>query len=145
MDEKIHVIKLSFFIRILNNNYTKEFAKTLLNLYKGVPQKNSIFRYALDNLDSKTSLNKYLTTQKLREYAELSLENTKQKFKNRFKYNECAITMRGLLWNLADNRILIEEMLEPLGIRFPDSDKLLLPYDLVLSDFRIQQYVVNKD
>ena len=126
-----------FYIRILNNNYTKEFAKTLLNLYKGVPQKNSIFRYALDNLDSKTSLNKYLTTQKLKEYAELSLENTKQKFKNRFKYDESAITMRGLLWNLADNRILIEEMLEPLGIRFPDSDKLLLPYDLVLNNFRI--------
>jgi hypothetical protein len=137
MDEKIHVIKLSFYIRILNNNYTKEFAKNLLNLYKGVPQKNSIFRYALDNLESKTSLNKYLTTQKLKEYAELSLENTKQKFKNRFKYDESAITMRGLLWNLADNRILIEEMLEPLGMRFPDSNKLLLPYDMVLSDTRI--------
>ena len=84
-----------------------------------------------------TSLNKYLTTQKLKEYAELSLENTKQKFKNRFKYDESAITMRGLLWNLADNRILIEEMLEPLGMRFPDSNKLLLPYDMVLSDTRI--------
>ena len=73
MDEKIHVIKLSFYIRILNNNYTKEFTKTLLNLYKGVPQRNSILRYALDSLDSKTSLNKFLTIQKLREYAEIIL------------------------------------------------------------------------
>ena len=34
MDEKIQVIKISFYIRILNNNYTKEFTKTLLNLYR---------------------------------------------------------------------------------------------------------------
>ena len=83
-------------------------------MHEGVPQRNNIFRYALGNLDSKTSLNKYLTTRKLRKYAEISLDNTKQKIKNRFKYDESAITMRGLLWNLADNRILIEEMLEPI-------------------------------
>ena len=100
-------------------------------------QRNSLFRYALDSLDSKTSLNKFLTIQKLRESAEISLDSTKLKIKNRFNYDECAITMRGLLWNLADNRTLIEEMLEPMGIRFPDSDNLLLPYDLALNDLRI--------
>ena len=45
--------------------------------------------------------------------------------------------MRGLLWNLAGNRRLIEEMLEPLGMRFPESNNLLLPYDYTLTECRI--------
>ena len=47
MEEKINVIKMSFIGRLLNNNYTREFTKEIIKLYKGIPHSTSILKYAL--------------------------------------------------------------------------------------------------
>ena len=52
MEEKIKVIKMSFIGRLLNNNYTREFTKEILKLFKGKPHSTSIVKYALDKLNT---------------------------------------------------------------------------------------------
>ena len=133
MDEKIKVIKMSFIKRLLNNNYTREFTKEILKLYNGTPPSTSILKYALDELNTTDPLNKYLTIFRLKELAELKLDNTIQHYKERFKKDNCAVTIRGLLWNLEENRHLIQVMLEPMGYRFPEEDNLKTSYDDALS------------
>jgi len=118
MEEKIHLIKTAFYIRLLNNQHIREVMKVLIKLYNGVLHSSSILIYALVQMDCQTELNKYLMIYRLKEYATLKLQNTCQRINNRFKRDDPAITIRGMLWNLAENRNLIQEMLEHMGTDF---------------------------
>ena len=117
---------LNFYIRLLNNS--KELFKVLLNLYKGVSHISSVLRDALDNLETKTTINKLCWIQ------------PKLKLKNTFKHDQCAITMRvDLPCNLSDNKRLMTTKDEPLGMSFPETNNLLLPYDHALNECLIWQ------
>ncbi len=50
-----------------------------------------------------------------------------QKCKNRFKYDDTALMVRGILWNLSDQYLV--EMLEPINLGFSGDLYLTLPYD----------------
>jgi hypothetical protein len=56
-------------------------------------------------------------------------EYVTQKCKNRLKYEETALMVRGILWNLSDQKKFLVEMLEPTSLRFPGDLHLALPYD----------------
>jgi hypothetical protein len=61
----------------------------------------------------------------------------KKDYKERFKNDNCAVTIRGLLWNLEENRQHIQVMLEPMGYRIPEEDNLKTPYDDALTKNRV--------
>ena len=48
MEEKINIIKMSFYLRLVNKNYTREFTKEIFKRCNSVPHTTSITRYALD-------------------------------------------------------------------------------------------------
>jgi hypothetical protein len=78
---------------------------------------------------SNSPLTRYLTIKKITKFAEFAHEYETQKFKNRFKYEETALIVRGILWNLSDQKQYLVEMLEPISLRFSGDLHLTLPYD----------------
>ena len=117
MREKLDTVKSALMIRLMNNAYTRSFTKELLKCYNGEPYRDSILHPML-NYISNNPLSRYLTTKKMTEYAKFAFDYIKQKCKNRFKYDDTALLVRGMLWNLSDKRQYLAEMLESLGLRF---------------------------
>jgi len=115
MSEKLDSIKSAFMIRLMRNNYTKSFTRELL-------------KYHIDRV-SYSLLTRYLTIKKITEFAEFAHEYVTQKCKNRFKYEETALMVRGVLWYLSDEKQYLMEMLEPISLRFSGDLYLALPYD----------------
>ncbi len=111
-------------IRLMRNNYTKSFTRELLKCYNGVPHRASVLDYT-----SNSPLTRYLTIKKITEFAEFAHEYVTQKYKNRLKYEETALTVRGILWNLSDQKQYLVEILEPISLRFSDDLHLTLSYD----------------
>jgi len=97
----------------------KSLPKKIIKLYNGVPHSLSLLNYALHELNTTDSVNRYLTIFRLKELAELKLG-----YKSRFKNDNTAATIRDLLWNLEENRHHIQVMLEPMAYRFPEEDNL---------------------
>jgi hypothetical protein len=78
---------------------------------------------------SSSPLIRYLIIKKITEFAEFAHDYVKQKCNNRFKYEETALMVRGILWNLSDQKRYLVEMLEPISLRFSCDLHLTLPYD----------------
>ena len=97
----------------------------------GVPHKTSILHPILDYV-SNTPLTRCLTISKIIDYAKFDFDYINQKSKARFKYDETALMVRGMLWNLADQRQYLVEMLEPMSLRFGNEPLLDLPHEKTL-------------
>jgi hypothetical protein len=115
-------------IRLMRNNYTKSFTRELLKCYNGVPHGLNVLHPIMDYV-SNSPLTPYLTIKEITEFAEFAHEYVIQKCKNRFKYEETALMVRGILWNLSDQRQYLVEMLEPISLKFSCDLHLTLPYD----------------
>ncbi len=89
---------------------------------------NALMEYHIDRV-SYSPLTRYLTIKKITEFAEFAHEYVTQKYKNRLKYEETALMVRGILWNLSDQKQYLVEMLEPISLRFSGDLHLTLPYD----------------
>jgi hypothetical protein len=57
MDEKLHVIRLSFFLRLLNNSFTRELIKELLKVCHVVQVQTSVLTHVLENMGLENPLN----------------------------------------------------------------------------------------
>ncbi len=114
MNEKLEISKSAFMLRLMDNTYTRQFTKELIKCYNAVLHKTSTLHPILDYV-SNTPLTRYLTISKTTDF---SYDYQNQKCKNRFKYDETALTVRGMLWNLADQGHYLIEMLEPVSLRF---------------------------
>jgi hypothetical protein len=88
----------------------------------GITTPNSILRPVLDMVSTISPLNRYITLNKIKEYALLKIESIYER----------VFVIRGMLWHLADYKSLLDEMLEPINYRF--TDRLLndRPYDYSL-------------
>jgi len=93
-----------------------------------VSYSNALMEYHIDRV-SYSPLTRYLTIKKITEFAEFAHEYETQKCKNRFKYEETALMVRGVLWNLSDRKQYLVEMLEPISLRFSGDLYLALLYD----------------
>jgi hypothetical protein len=131
MSEKLDSIKSAFMIRLMRNHYTKSFTRELLKCYNGVPHRLSILHPIMEYTSS-SPLTRHLTIKQITEFAEFAHVNVTQKCNNRFKYGETALMVRGILWNLSDQKHYLVEMLEPISLRFSCDLHLTLPYDSTL-------------
>ncbi len=128
MNEKLEISKSAFMLRLMDNTYTRQFTKELIKCYNAVLHKTSILHPILDYVTN-TPLTRYLTISKITDFA---YDYQNQKCKNRFKYDETALTVRGMLWNLADQGHYLIEMLEPVSLRFENEPLLDLPHEKTL-------------
>ena len=128
MSEKLESIKSAFMIRLMRNHYTKSFTRELLKCYNGVPHRLSILHPIMEYTSS-SPLTRNLTIKKITAFAH---DYVTQKCNNRFKYEETALMVRDILWNLSDQKHYLVEMLEPISLRFSCDLHLTLPYDSTL-------------
>jgi hypothetical protein len=60
---------------------------------------------------SNNPLTRYLTIKKITEFAKFAHEYVTQKCKDRLKYEETARMVRGILWNLSDQKQYLVKIL----------------------------------
>jgi hypothetical protein len=137
MDEKLKIVKSAFMLRLINNTYTRHFAKELDKCYNGVPHKTSILHPVLDYVSKAP-----LTIRRIKNFSKhAKYDHRSQKCKNIYKYDETALMVRGILCNLAEQRHYLVEMLEPISLRFENEPLLDLPHEKTLFLFLDKSFI----
>ena len=99
MSVKLDSIKSAFMIRLMRNKYTKSFTRELLKCYNGVPHRLSILHPIMEYI-SRSPLTRHLTIKKITGFAEFAHDYVTQKCNNRFKYEDSALMVRGILYGI---------------------------------------------